>query len=96
MVKIREEFKNAVIAFGGRGVPLSDRTEIELVDLGIIAISSGDKTILQLFEILPSIDELKLRKMEIIIDANQKANSNSKKTSAEAGTKIGNKKINTR
>lgn len=70
MIKIKDTCSSAVIAFGGRGVSLSKRTESELVDLGIIAHTSRDPTIINLFESLPSLDELKKRKLEIIIDAN--------------------------
>lgn len=56
--KIKEEFLGTVVAFGGGGPkPLGERDDIDR--LAIIAQESQDKSLLNLFEVLPSLHELK-------------------------------------
>lgn len=70
MVSIKTEFRNTVIGFNNSGIVLSKRSEEDLIDLAIMAHSSGNPSLLILFETLPSIDELKKAKMEGIINKN--------------------------
>jgi hypothetical protein len=60
--KIKEEFLNKRIAFGKSGDPLGKREDID--DLAIIALTSNNKTLLDLFEVIPSLDILKKNKTE--------------------------------
>ena len=50
MVTIKEEFKNKRVAFGKSANPLYKRSEAELIELAIIGLESGDKSIISLFE----------------------------------------------
>jgi hypothetical protein len=61
--KIKAEFLNKVVAFGKSGKPLGERDDID--DLAIIALESGNKTLLVLFETLPSLGELKKAKTDL-------------------------------
>lgn len=57
-VRIKEEFKKTIIAFGGGGkVALGERKDLD--KLAILAHESRDPTLLNLFESLPSLEELK-------------------------------------
>lgn len=55
--KIKAEHKETYIAFGKDDDKLGYRDDID--DLAIIAQSSGDKSLKKLFEVLPSLEELK-------------------------------------
>ena len=59
-IKIKSEFKNTIIAFGGRGkLPLGDRSDEDIARLALTALQSKDKGLLNLFDgDLPSIEEL--------------------------------------
>lgn len=70
MLRIKEQYKNTVIAFQNSGVSLSKRTDVELIDLALLAHSSGDEMIKNYFEHLPSVPALNKMKMTAII-ANQ-------------------------
>lgn len=62
--KIKEVFQTAVVAFGNSGLPLGQRTPEEINQLAIIARQSKDPSLLQLFEELPALEELKREKVE--------------------------------
>lgn len=58
-VKIKETHRNDVVLFGGKGrKKLGERSQKELRDLAILAHQSGDKSLLERFENLPSLEEL--------------------------------------
>lgn len=59
LAKIKQEHKDTFIAFGGGGaLTLGQRTDIDR--LAVIALESGDKSLLELFEQpMPSLQELK-------------------------------------
>lgn len=63
-ISIKREHKKTAIAFGNSGLPLGERTEQELIDLGILARQSNDRTLLSLFEVLPKIEELQKEKTD--------------------------------
>ncbi len=73
MIKIKAEYGNTIIAFGDNGVSLKKRTEGEIINLGIIAHESKDPSLLNLFEVLPSVDELRRLKLEANIRKYQPA-----------------------
>lgn len=55
--KIKDEFKDTLIAFGGKGsLRLGQRQDLDA--LAIMAHKSGNKNLLKLFEVLPSLDKL--------------------------------------
>lgn len=60
--RIKEEYKTAVVAFGTSGLPLGQRDDID--KLAIIALESSDPTLLKMFEYLPSLEDLKMGKVE--------------------------------
>lgn len=61
--KIKKEFLETFIAFGGGGSKLlGERDDID--QLAIIAHESGHKGLLNLFEVLPSLEELKKAKVD--------------------------------
>lgn len=87
MVIIKKEFINAVIAFGDSGVRLEKRSQKDLVDLGIIALSSKDPSLLKLFEALPSMQELKRLKMQHIINATEKTSNTSQQENSAGASR---------
>jgi hypothetical protein len=65
-LSILPAYQNTVIAFNNSGVVLKDRSYCDLIDLAIMAIESGDRTLLKLFEKLPELSELRMLKMREI------------------------------
>jgi hypothetical protein len=65
-LSIYPAFNNTVIAFNNSGVVLKDRSYSDLIDLAIMALESGDKSLLKLFENLPELTELRTMKMREI------------------------------
>jgi hypothetical protein len=65
-ISIKPEFFDTVIAFANSGVVLKDRSQSDLIDLGIMAHESGNPNLKKLFDHLPELPELKLMKMRII------------------------------
>lgn len=63
-ITIKKEFQQTVIAFGNNGLPLNNRPVLDIINLGIIARESNDKSILKLFDQLPTLAELKAMKMQ--------------------------------
>ncbi|MGE9312889.1 hypothetical protein ACLOAU_14675 [Niabella sp. CJ426] len=62
MVKYKEEFKDQRVAFGKSAAPLHLRDDLH--ELAILALESGDKSLLHLFEELPTLEELKKAKTD--------------------------------
>lgn len=60
--KIKEQFLTKYIAFGKSAEPLGKREDID--DLAIIALTSNNKTLLDLFESIPSLGILRKNKTE--------------------------------
>lgn len=60
--KIKSDYHQKVVAFGKSALPLGKRDDID--DLAIIAHESGDPTILDLFDVLPALDDLKKAKTD--------------------------------
>lgn len=67
MITIKAVYRDTVIAYNNSGVSLNRRSQEDLIDLGILAHSSGDPSLLVLFEKLPSLDQLKRAKLEGVI-----------------------------
>jgi hypothetical protein len=65
--KIKKEYLQTTVAFGKSGLPLGNRDDID--DLAIIALESKDKTLLSLFETLPTLAELKKSKVDTELKA---------------------------
>ncbi|HXF29753.1 MAG TPA: hypothetical protein VN457_07875 [Chlamydiales bacterium] len=62
-LKIKQEFHKRRLAFGKSANPLYKRSGDELIDLAIMALTSKDPSLLQLFEgELPPLIELKKTK----------------------------------
>lgn len=63
--KIKKEFETTVIAFGTSGLPLGKRDDID--ELAIIAQESQNPNLVQLFDILPPLDQLKKTKTDAVL-----------------------------
>ena len=61
-LKINSDFGLEKIGFQGKGKLLKDFSETELEDLAILALKSNDKGLKQLFEELPELDELQVKR----------------------------------
>ena len=59
-IKIKPEFKDKVVGYNGRSLPLNKRKDLDV--LALIAHDSQDKSLLNLFEELPSLAELNKQK----------------------------------
>lgn len=64
ILTVKNIYRNTVIAFNNSGVSLGNRTESDLLDLAIMALSSKNPNLLKLFESLPGINTLKELKMK--------------------------------
>lgn len=62
---VKKEFRNKRVAFGKSAAPLSQREDLD--DLAIIALESNDKSLLLLFEKIPSLALLKKTKTESML-----------------------------
>lgn len=58
-IKIKPSCANRVVLHGSKNKKLGDKTPAELLNLAIIARDSGNRMLLDMFEELPSIEELK-------------------------------------
>ena len=65
--KIKSEYKSTVIAFGNSGLPLGKRDDID--QLAIIALESNDPSLIQLFDRIPPLEQLKKTKVEAELKA---------------------------
>ncbi|TWP31880.1 hypothetical protein ETU08_00025 [Apibacter muscae] len=59
-LKVKEEYKNKVIGFNGRSLPLGQRKDLD--KLAELAVKSGDLSLLNLLEEIPSIQEIEEKK----------------------------------
>lgn len=66
----REEYGNTAIGFNNSGIVLKNRSLADLIDLGIMALRSGDPGLLKLFEVLPTLEALRKMKMDLAIAKN--------------------------
>ena len=60
--RIKEQYKTAVVSFGNSGLPLGVRDDID--QLAIIAMESGNKLLINFFEHLPPLEDLKNGRLE--------------------------------
>jgi hypothetical protein len=67
MLKVKDEHKSTVVAFGNSGLPLGQRDD--LIDLAIIAQRSQDPSLLCLFDDLPTLEQLQKQKIEPLLPA---------------------------
>lgn len=67
-ILIRSEFSDTAIGFNNSGVVLKNRSYADLIDLGIMTHRSGDPGLLKLFEVLPTLEDLKKIKMDLAIE----------------------------
>lgn len=97
--KIKEEYKSKVVIFGknrttsNRKETLSQRDDID--DLAIIALESGDKSLVRLFESpMPSLADLKKAKTDSQLPkfAEQKQPASPKKAAPSKGGQTSNDK----
>lgn len=65
-ILIKPQYHDTVIAFNNSGVVLSKRSQLDIVDLGIMAHRSKNPTLLRLFENLPTLQDLQQLKLLII------------------------------
>lgn len=56
-LKIKPEFLDTQIGFNGSGLPLGIRKDLHVI--AKTAIESGDKSLLNLFEEVPTLDQIK-------------------------------------
>ena len=55
-IKIKKEFENQVVGFNGSGKPLKGRKDLAV--LAEMALRSNNKNLLNLFEEIPTLEEL--------------------------------------
>lgn len=65
-ILIKPQYHDTVIAFNNSGVVLSKRSQQDLVDLAIMAHRSQNPNLLNLFENLPTLQELQHLKLSRI------------------------------
>lgn len=59
---IKEKHKKTVVAFGSNSLPLGEREDID--ELAILAHESKSKRLIDYFEFLPSLGELKKKQLD--------------------------------
>jgi hypothetical protein len=65
-IELNVQYANTVIAFQDSGIVLKERSRLQLIDLALLAIRSGDKTLRKYFVELPSESELQTEKMKLL------------------------------
>ena len=65
-MRLKEEHKDRVIGFNGSGLPLGQRNDLK--DLAEIAVKSNDKSLLELFEELPTLAEIEKSKSKDFLE----------------------------
>ena len=65
MLKIKEQYKNKVVGFNNSATSLGERDDIDI--LAEIALSSNDLSLIELFEQIPTLEELRNKKGEKLI-----------------------------
>lgn len=66
--KIKSQYLSKRVAFGKTAAPLYKREDID--DLAIIALESGHKNLIELFEVLPELSVLKKARTEAQLKRN--------------------------
>ena len=77
LIKIKETAKEKVIAYNGRALPLGQRSDY--AELAMITLESNDPSLLEVFETLPTLEELKKQKLEQTLPELPKVSSSNKK-----------------
>ena len=77
LIKIKETAKEKVIAYNGRALPLGQRSDYS--ELAMITLESNDPSLLEVFETLPTLEELKKQKLEQRLPELPKVSSSNKK-----------------
>lgn len=77
LIKIKETAKEKIIAYNGRALPLGQRNDYP--ELAVIALESNDPSLLEVFETLPTLEELKKQKLEQTLPELPKVSSSNKK-----------------
>ncbi len=62
--KIKDANKKTVVGFANSGLPLGERSQEDINKLAIMAQESKSSSLLELFEELPSIEDLKAQKTD--------------------------------
>lgn len=55
-IKVKQEFAGTVVGFGKGSLPLGKRDDLE--ELAVMALQANDKHILNMFDSLPTLQEL--------------------------------------
>lgn len=66
MATLKEEYKTRVVGFNNSGTPLCERSDLDV--LVEIAVTSGDISLIEMFDELPTLEELNYAKGQQIID----------------------------
>ena len=66
MISIKEKYKKKVVGYNGSTTPLGERNDINI--LAEIALSSNDPSLLELFEEIPTVEELRNKKGKKLIE----------------------------
>lgn len=77
LIKIKESAKEKIVAYNGRALLLGQRSDY--AELAIIALESNDPSLLEVFETLPILEELKKQKIEQNLPELPKVSSSNKK-----------------
>lgn len=64
-IKIKKEFETEIVGFNGAALPLSQRTDLDM--LALLALQSNNHNLLRYFEKLPTIQELENAKSNAFI-----------------------------
>jgi hypothetical protein len=71
MLKIKKLYQKTRMAFGASGLPLGKRSKDEILDLAIIARESNNPTILDFFEEIPELHDLRKMKLGVKVSQNK-------------------------
>lgn len=70
-ITVKPEFKDKVVGYNGRSLPLGKRKDLDV--LARIAKESGDKSLLMLFEEVPTQEQITSEKASNTVKAIRKA-----------------------
>lgn len=79
--KIKEDKKDTVVGFAGSGLPLGQRSQSDINHLAILAQESNNPTLIQLFDELPSLEDLKRQRTDTQLTGAAKATTQKSETS---------------
>lgn len=82
-MKLKDEHKDRVIGFNGSGLPLGQRNDLK--ELAEIAVKSNDKSLLELFEELPTIAEIEKSKSKDFLERTNSDDDNTTNTKQPKG-----------